>query len=497
MSLPLLSLCLLLPPMIGALLLLRSQASRTQAITVARVAPLLILITAVIGLVLEPATGVPFGYDRLSGLLALLIGILSLVVQRYSIRAMQADARFVVFFAHINLLTAALLVFVTATHLLTLAAGWVMMSLALVPLLRHRRGWAPAEAAARRADRVFLVGDLALLLGVGLLIEASGTGVIHNLAAAGAAPSWLHMLGLGLIVLAALSKTAIIPFHSWLPQTMTAPTPVSALMHAGFVNAGGIVLAKLAGVLSAAPEILLAVFVIGAVTALYGSAVMQVQTDVKRQLGASTVGQMGFMIMQCGIGAFSAAIVHLVAHSLYKATLFLGSGSVIQHADDLKAAFPSTPTRGATLAALTAAIMMLCIGILVLIPLMNGEGGGVILAVFAALAMAETSRSLLRQQASAGVVAFLTLIAGSVVMVVYGGVLGAAKGWLGDAAPTLNLALTPLHLGVAGVFVLAAFVPHLHAAGLLPIPQTLKDRLYLRLFRATHMPDTFAGRTVS
>jgi NAD(P)H-quinone oxidoreductase subunit 5 len=489
--------CLFLLPLAAALLLSRAQASRVQAVAVATFAPVLTVAVASIGLALAPVPGHLFGFDRLSGMLAVLVALISLLVQRYGIRFMQADRRFVAFFANVSLLTAALLAFVTATHLLTLAAGWVMMSLALVPLLRHRQDWQPAAAAASRADRTFLVGDLAFLAGVGCLMSETDTGVIAELAAL-ATGTPLQTVGMGLLVLAALTKTAILPFHGWLPRTMTAPTPVSALMHAGFVNAGGVVLTKLAGLLAYFPELLLAVFLLGAFTALYGSAVMQVQTDVKRQLGASTVGQMGFMLMQCGLGAFAAAMVHLVTHSLFKATLFLGAGAVVQQAADLKTGTPTTPLRRrAAGAALVAAVLVLVVGIFSLAPFLAGEGAGLILAVFAALVMAETSRSLLRQQASSVLVITGTLIAGGLVTAVYGGVLLAAKDWLGNAAPTLALSLTPLHLGVAVVFVCAAFVPHLSAAGLLPVPVRLKRRLYVRLLLATHSPDTFAGRNVS
>jgi NAD(P)H-quinone oxidoreductase subunit 5 len=495
MSLEGLPFLLFLLPLAAGVFLSRAQASCQQAVAVATIVPVLTGLGAIGGLAFAPIAGALFGIDRLSGVLSLLIALISLLVQRYSIRVMQADRRFVSFFANVNLLTATLLAFVLATHLLTLAASWVMMSIALLPLLRHRQDWQPAAMAARQAQRIFRVGDLAFLLGVGCIVADRGTGVIAQLAIPGALTP-LFAVGMVLLVLAALTKTACLPFHHWLPRTMTAPTPVSALMHAGFVNAGGIVLAKLAGLLAQVPELLLMVFSLGALTALYGSAVMQVQTDMKRQLGASTVGQMGFMLMQCGLGAFAAAMVHLVMHSLFKATLFLASGSVVQQAAELPPK-SAAPTRRATVAALLATVLVLVAGMAILAPRLADTGAGLILAVFAALVMAETSRSLLRQQASSGHVVAGTLLVGSIVTAVYGVALLVVKNWLGEAAPTLDLPLTPLHGAVAAVFVLVAFLPHLSAARLLPIPARLRQWLYVNLLFATHSPKTFAGRTAA
>jgi NADH-quinone oxidoreductase subunit L len=125
-------------------------------------------------------------------------------------------------------------------------------------------------------------------------------------------------------------KSAIMPFHIWLPYTSEAPTPVSAVMHAGVVNVGGILLNKLAYLLLLTPAVLNIAFVIGLVTAVFASIIMLAVSDIKRSLGYSTVGQMGYMIMEVGLGAFSLAIYHLIVHGIFKATLFLESGSLIR-----------------------------------------------------------------------------------------------------------------------------------------------------------------------
>jgi NADH:ubiquinone oxidoreductase subunit 5 (chain L)/Multisubunit Na+/H+ antiporter, MnhA subunit len=136
----------------------------------------------------------------------------------------------------------------------------------------------------------------------------------------------------GLFVLAAMTKSAQFPFHSWLPDTMEAPTPVSALMHAGIINAGGFLVIRLSPLVVLSPAALGMLAMIGAITALLGGVVMLSQTSVKRSLAFSTIAQMGFMMLQCGLGGFSAALLHIVAHSLYKAHAFLSSGSVLEQA---------------------------------------------------------------------------------------------------------------------------------------------------------------------
>ena len=132
-----------------------------------------------------------------------------------------------------------------------------------------------------------------------------------------------------LLVAGAITKSAQFPFHTWLPQTMETPTPVSALMHAGIVNAGGYLIIRTSPLVSLTPWALTMLAIIGGVTACFAAVVMLTQTSVKKSLAYSTIAQMGFMMLQCGLGAFSAAMLHILAHSLYKAHAFLSSGSVI------------------------------------------------------------------------------------------------------------------------------------------------------------------------
>jgi NAD(P)H-quinone oxidoreductase subunit 5 len=132
-----------------------------------------------------------------------------------------------------------------------------------------------------------------------------------------------------LLVAAAMLKSAQFPFHSWLPDTLETPTPVSALMHAGVVNAGGFLIVRLSPLVAESQAALNTLALIGAFTAVFASVIMMTQSSIKKSLAWSTVAQMGFMMLQCGLGAFALAVMHLVAHSLYKAYAFLSSGSIV------------------------------------------------------------------------------------------------------------------------------------------------------------------------
>ena len=142
-----------------------------------------------------------------------------------------------------------------------------------------------------------------------------------------------------LIFVGAMSKSAQVPLHMWLPDSLYAPTPVHALLHAGIINAGGFLLARLAPLYDLSPTTLHVVFAVGLLTAILGSSMMLTQNDIKKTLGYSTIGQMGFMIMECGLGAYALAIFHLIAHGIFKATIFLNCGHVI-HAARQEPRFP-------------------------------------------------------------------------------------------------------------------------------------------------------------
>jgi NAD(P)H-quinone oxidoreductase subunit 5 len=224
---------------------------------------------------------------------------------------------------------------VIAGNLVQLAFAWIAVSLGLNSLLLFYPERRAAVLAARKKFVVSRCGDACLIAAALLLFTTFGAfdyptifAGTAALAASGQSAPAVHAAAL-LLVLAAVLKSAQFPLHGWLLEVMETPTPVSALLHAGIINAGGFLLLRLADVMLLSAPALDTLAVIGGLTALFGSLVMLTQTSVKVSLAFSTVAQMGFMLLQVGLGAFTAALLHIVAHSLYKAHAFLSSGSVV------------------------------------------------------------------------------------------------------------------------------------------------------------------------
>ena len=192
----------------------------------------------------------------------------------------------------------------------------------------------PDRVAARRAARkkfiTARIGDVALLGAVVSLWAAYGTADIGTIlrAARSGEGGTAAVLAAILLALAALLKSAQFPTHGWLTEVMETPTPVSALLHAGVINAGGFLLIRFAEIMLLSPGVLAALAMVGGFTALFGGLVMLTQPAVKTSLAWSTVAQMGFMILECGLALFPLALLHIVAHSLYKAHSFLASGEI-------------------------------------------------------------------------------------------------------------------------------------------------------------------------
>lgn len=277
--------------------------------------------------------------DPLSTLMALVITAISLVVHIYSIRYMAEEPRYAHFFMLLDLMTASLLLMVMAGNLVLLLAVWHLIGILLYFLLGFETRSRSAQRYALWTMLTYRFGDIPLVLAVLLLYSAYGTLSIPMLferisempaAAVYGVPA--TTAAAALILLSAFARSAQFMLHTWLPYTMEGPTPVSALMHAGIVNAGAFIINRFAPLFIDAAAVLHAAFFVGLATALVGSMLMLIQNDVKKSLGYSTMGQMGFMIMECGVGAFSLAIFHLIAHGLFKGTLFLSSGGVIGEA---------------------------------------------------------------------------------------------------------------------------------------------------------------------
>lgn len=232
--------------------------------------------------------------------------------------------------------TGSIMVFVMANQVLILLMMWVLMGVFMSQLIGVDSRWGEAREASKFALRYFTAGSLFLSAGVLILAFQTGdftlSGILSKL---NNVSQYITLLSGLCIITAAMIQSAIYPFHRWLLSAMTAPTPASALMHAGFVNGSGILLTLFSTVLFASNTLII-LFIIGGLTAVIAQFTKLLQVNVKQKLACSTIAQMGFMIMQCGLGFFNAAVVHLILHGFYKAYLFLSSGEEIGYAKPQK-----------------------------------------------------------------------------------------------------------------------------------------------------------------
>lgn len=319
---------------------------------------------------LRGAWAVSLRLDEVSAVMLVLVSFIGAAVMRFSLNYLGNDEEAPRFFSWLSFTLSAVLLLVSAGHLLLLWVAWVATSLSLHQLLLFYPTRAGAVFSARKKFVISRMGDLCLLAAIVLLQGQYSTFDVGQLfAAINAGHTQGLTLPCALIAACAALKSAQFPFHGWLPDTMETPTPVSAFMHAGIINAGGFLVIRLSPLFVHAPQVLWALALVGAVTAGFGAVVMLAQPSVKRALAYSTIAQMGFMLLQCGLGAFALATVHIVAHSLYKAHAFLTAGSTIgavpRKAAPLRtsAVLLGLVTAAATFAAHTAALNALGLGL--------------------------------------------------------------------------------------------------------------------------------------
>lgn len=301
-----------------------------------------------------------FRLDAISVTMTLLVSFVGWIVVRYARTYLDGEAREGAFHGLLLATLAAVLVLVQAGSLGVLVLAFLAVGAGLRQLLLFYRDRPEARRAAAKFSLVWGAGDVALILAAGLFWAAFGT---MDLMALGAATQdglpLVANLAVALVVLAAALKTATFPLHGWLTEVMEAPTPVSALLHAGIINAGGFLLIRMAEVVQASPGAMAALVMLGGLTALFGAAVMLTQSAVKTALAWSTVAQMGFMLLQCGLGLWPLALLHIVAHSLYKAHAFLSSGSAVRAVAAIRRPGPvAAPGLGAVARAFAVALVL-------------------------------------------------------------------------------------------------------------------------------------------
>jgi NADH-quinone oxidoreductase subunit L len=292
-----------------------------------------------------------FRIDTLTAVMLVVVNTVSSLVHLYSIGYMHEDPSRPRFFAYLSLFTFAMLMLVTADNLVQMFFGWEGVGLASYLLIGFWYQKPSANAAAIKAFVVNRVGDFGFLLGIFLVFVLTGSVAFDSIfpQIAGLTERSFRFLGYDwnaltltalLLFMGAMGKSAQFMLHTWLPDAMEGPTPVSALIHAAtMVTAGVFMVARLSPIFEYAPVALTVVVVIGATTAFFAATVGLVQNDIKRVIAYSTCSQLGYMFVAMGVGAYSAGIFHLFTHAFFKALLFLGAGSVIHamhHEQDMR-----------------------------------------------------------------------------------------------------------------------------------------------------------------
>lgn len=375
MLVSLLPLAAIAPLLIGAAAGFLAAGNRPRHLArLAEACALLALIAALVAVCslvrFGPAVSPLIGYqgiglsvklDAVSATMLLLVTFIGWIVVRYAGTYLNGEDRQGHFTGWLCLTLASVLLLVIAGNLFQLTFAWIGTSLFLHRLLLFYPQRVAARRAARKKFLTARLGDAALIAAAVLLASAYGTSDIGEILAAarGGMGGALAGAAAGLLALAAILKSALFPTHGWLTEVMETPTPVSALLHAGVINAGGFLLIRFADVMLLAPGVLAALVIVGGFTALFGGLVMLTQPAVKTSLAWSTVAQMGFMIFECGLALFPLALLHIVAHSLYKAHSFLSSGGAVERVAAIRRPGPvAVPKAGAVGRAFVSALVI-------------------------------------------------------------------------------------------------------------------------------------------
>jgi NAD(P)H-quinone oxidoreductase subunit 5 len=398
--------------------------------------------------------------DGLAQVMAVVVTFVSGIVHSFSRRYMAGSKRIDAFYVRLFGLTLIVLLLTAANHLVLFGVLWTAMGWVLASLIGHIRGWPEAQASAQFARISFLAGSAALAAAIGIVITQTGQWTLSGaMAQVDAMDTSVVLVAAALVILAAAVQSALVPFHRWLLSSMTAPTPVSAFMHAGLVNAGGILLARFAPVVFDTQLMMLVVVALGGLTALAGQAWALVQTNVKRQLGCSTTAQMGFMVLQCGLGFIAAAVAHLILHGFYKAYLFLASGSVVEVTEPPpRRTQPTAPVGiGATFLSLATAL-----GGGALFAWLTGKSitaldSGTFLTFFVVLAVLHAAHTLLqRASLPASARAWALPVAVLPALAMYAAVYNGVAWMMADVPMAVAPGeLTVVHWILASVFLLA------------------------------------------
>lgn len=267
-----------------------------------------------------------FYFDELSLLITGLVVFIALNVGRFSLIYMQGERNYVSFLIRLFLVSFSIVLMISSNHILLFFISWMSANFFMVKLIVHKKEWVEARNSGKISNLSLWSSMVLMGLALILFYLESHSFYIQNIIQMDSLSTY-SLIGLGLLSISALVQSANWPFHKWLLSSLNAPTPVSALMHAGLINGGALIITRFSPLFVQGKSSLAVIFIFGTITAILGSFWKLIQTDVKKTLACSTMAQMGFMLMQCGLGLFPAAITHIIWHGLFKAYLFLASGN--------------------------------------------------------------------------------------------------------------------------------------------------------------------------
>ena len=388
--------------------------------------------------------------DRLTSTLALFIAGVGALVKTFSARYLSQDKMAWRFAAGADLVVASMTVVATAANITLLAIAWVAAGISFAAVLGYRRDLPGVSRAARMALWHFVGSDAALAIAVAIVVAKLGNlrlGGGSTLAQGAERLGWAAIPVAALITLAALTRSAQGPMGRWLPASIAAPTPASALLHAGVVNGGGILLIRMAGLAQSSAWVAGAGLAIAVGTAAIATRLMRHRADVKGELAYSTVAQMAFMTAEASVGAYLATLVHLMSHGAFKAGLFLSSGSRVRSGQGARPLRSESATAARILAAAAAGVAALAATLLV----GNGaaDRGAEVLAAFVVATAASTAWSFTRHLPGvlwAALAAVAAVIAASFA---YGGSVALLGRWMAPSVPM------PAHGVLAPIWLLA------------------------------------------
>lgn len=370
--------------------------------------------------------GWPLHVDRASSLLLVAVTTTGVVVGSFSRRSIDLDPRGRRFFVLLGALVTGGSLVVVHGSWVALLAGWIGSTWALVALLGHRSELAATKRAQRTIARALMVGDGALVLAIAVVVAIGGADPLTDVVTVAARVGSSAVFGIPaadlvavLLVVAGASRSALVPWHRWLAATLAAPTPVSALVHAGFVSGAGLLLIRFHALVLNSAVAVYAAFFLAVLTILIAVGAGSARVDVKGKLAWSTVAQMGFMVVQCSVGALSSAVLHIIGHGLYKASMFLGAGDVISAGlRSTRRATPLPVWSAAARATLAIAIATVTLGLgLWVLPPHLSAAGVVLVAVFAWSTVVHGLWGWLSRGALKSSLALLVSLAGALVAV--------------------------------------------------------------------------------